>query len=163
MVAVLPKNWLAPPTISHNQANGKHSRSHKQFTVFNIIFSNRNEKNIIESAAQGASVAIGLVANIGANLIAFFAFLAFLNSILSYLGSLVLHPELSFEVQQRRLRFENEITQQGLLAGLLGWEATNPQVTPAKKLPEDMILHTYRVGKSFQLSLNSFGQDIKFS
>ena len=39
-----------------------------------------------------------MVANIGANLIAFFAFLAFINAILSYLGSLVLYPELSFEV-----------------------------------------------------------------
>jgi hypothetical protein len=53
---------------------------------------------VIEAAAQGASIAIGLVANIGANLIAFFAFLAFINAILSYLGSLVLYPELSFEV-----------------------------------------------------------------
>jgi pyrimidine nucleoside transport protein len=58
----------------------------------------RSEKNVIEAAAKGASLAIGLVANIGANLIAFFAFLSFINSVLSYLGSLVLYPELSFEV-----------------------------------------------------------------
>ena len=53
---------------------------------------------MIEAAAKGASVAIGLIANIGANVIAFFAFLSFINAILSYLGSLVLYPELSFEV-----------------------------------------------------------------
>ena len=53
---------------------------------------------MIEAAAKGASVAVGLVANIGANLIAFFAFLSFINAILSYLGSLILYPELSFEV-----------------------------------------------------------------
>jgi hypothetical protein len=66
------------------------------FTVIFYFF--RNEKNVIEAAAQGASIAIGLVANIGANLIAFFAFLSFINAILSYLGGLVLYPELSFEV-----------------------------------------------------------------
>ena len=66
--------------------------------VNGIHFQKRNEKNVIEAAAQGASLAIGLVANIGANLIAFFAFLAFINAILSYLGSLVLYPELSFEL-----------------------------------------------------------------
>ncbi|CAB3978111.1 Solute carrier family 28 member 3 [Paramuricea clavata] len=66
--------------------------------VHAIQFQKRNEKNVIEAAAQGASIAIGLVANIGANLIAFFAFLSFINAILSYLGGLVLYPELSFEL-----------------------------------------------------------------
>ena len=57
-----------------------------------------NERNVIEAAAKGASTAIALAANIAANLIAFLAFLAFFNGVLSWLGSMVGHPELSFEV-----------------------------------------------------------------
>lgn len=56
-----------------------------------------DERNIIEAAAKGASTAIALVANIAANLIAFLAFLAFFNGVLSWLGSMVGRPELSFE------------------------------------------------------------------
>lgn len=58
----------------------------------------REEANVIQAAASGASNAIALVANIAANLIAFLAFLAFIDAILSYLGSMVDHPELSFKV-----------------------------------------------------------------
>ena len=61
-----------------------------------------NERNIIEAAAKGASIAISLVANIAANLIAFLAFLAFFNGVLSWIGSMVGHPEFSFEVHTRR-------------------------------------------------------------
>ena len=53
---------------------------------------------MIEAAAKGASTAIALVANIAANLIAFLAFLAFFNGVLSWLGSMVGKPETSFEV-----------------------------------------------------------------
>ena len=53
---------------------------------------------MIEAAAKGASTAIALVANIAANLIAFLAFLAFFNGVLSWIGSMVGHPEFSFEV-----------------------------------------------------------------
>lgn len=55
------------------------------------------ERNVIEAAAKGASTAIALVANIAANLIAFLAFLAFFNGVLSWIGSMVGLPELSFE------------------------------------------------------------------
>ena len=57
--------------------------------------------NVIEAAASGASNAIPLVANIAANLIAFLAFLAFIDAILSYIGSMVDHPEVSFKVGLR--------------------------------------------------------------
>ena len=66
-----------------------------------LSLSGRNERNIIEAAAKGASTAIALVANIAANLIAFLAFLAFFNGVLSWLGSMVGKPELSFEVLTR--------------------------------------------------------------
>ncbi|XP_074626097.1 solute carrier family 28 member 3-like isoform X1 [Acropora palmata] len=55
------------------------------------------ERNVIEAAAKGASTAIALVANIAANIIAFLAFLAFFNGVLSWIGSMVGHPEFSFE------------------------------------------------------------------
>lgn len=57
-------------------------------------------KNIIEAAAKGASTAISLVANVGAMLITFFAYIAFFNGVLSWLGGLFGYPELSFEVRQ---------------------------------------------------------------
>ncbi|XP_022781914.1 solute carrier family 28 member 3-like isoform X2 [Stylophora pistillata] len=63
----------------------------------NIELPKGNERNVIEAAAKGASTAIALVANIAANLIAFLAFLAFFNGVLSWLGSMVGKPELSFE------------------------------------------------------------------
>ncbi|XP_020902330.1 solute carrier family 28 member 3 [Exaiptasia diaphana] len=55
------------------------------------------EKNVIEAAAKGASTAIALVANVGAMLITFFAYIAFFNAVLSWLGGLYGYPELSFE------------------------------------------------------------------
>ncbi|CAL1534109.1 unnamed protein product [Lymnaea stagnalis] len=54
--------------------------------------------NVIEAAAAGASSAISLVANVGANLIAFVALLFFANSVLGWFGAFVCLPELSFEV-----------------------------------------------------------------
>lgn len=58
----------------------------------------RKERNILEAAASGASSAIMLVANVAANLIAFLAMLAFVNAALGWFGSMVDHPELSFQV-----------------------------------------------------------------
>ncbi|GFO50415.1 sodium/nucleoside cotransporter [Plakobranchus ocellatus] len=54
--------------------------------------------NVIEAAAAGASSAISLVANVGANLIAFVALLFFFNSVVAWFGTFVCHPELSFEM-----------------------------------------------------------------
>ncbi|XP_015742964.1 sodium/nucleoside cotransporter 2-like isoform X1 [Python bivittatus] len=56
------------------------------------------EKNILEAAGNGATVSVGLVANIAANLIAFLAVLEFLNSSLSWLGGMVNLPQLSFQL-----------------------------------------------------------------
>ncbi|KAL3875135.1 hypothetical protein ACJMK2_038063 [Sinanodonta woodiana] len=58
------------------------------------------ERNIIEAAANGASVSIKLVANIAVNLIAFIAILGFVNATLAWMGRRVglLNPELSFEL-----------------------------------------------------------------
>ena len=65
----------------------------------------REERNVIEAAAKGASTAISLVANVAAMLITFFAFIAFFNGVLSYLGSMVGYSELSFEVSWFKFSF----------------------------------------------------------
>ncbi|CAJ1068932.1 solute carrier family 28 member 3-like [Xyrichtys novacula] len=54
--------------------------------------------NLLEAASQGASCAIGLVANIVVNIIAFMALLAFLDSTLSWLGAMLDYPQLSFSL-----------------------------------------------------------------
>ncbi|XP_068596015.1 sodium/nucleoside cotransporter 1 [Brachionichthys hirsutus] len=64
----------------------------------NIEISCGEERNILEAASSGASASIGLVANIAANLIAFLAILGFINSALSWLGSMVGYPEITFQL-----------------------------------------------------------------
>ncbi|KAM6202474.1 sodium/nucleoside cotransporter 2 [Rhynchocyon petersi] len=56
------------------------------------------EKNLLEAASTGAADAIGLAANVAANLIAFLAVLAFINAALAWLGELVDIQGLSFQV-----------------------------------------------------------------
>ncbi|XP_067431730.1 solute carrier family 28 member 3-like [Thunnus thynnus] len=54
--------------------------------------------NVLEAASQGASNAVGLVANIVVNLIAFLALLAFFDGVLSWLGGMLDCPQLSFSL-----------------------------------------------------------------
>ncbi|XP_060545432.1 sodium/nucleoside cotransporter 1-like [Pantherophis guttatus] len=56
------------------------------------------EKNILEAAGNGASLSVGLVVNIAANLIAFLPVLAFIDAVLSWLGGMVNLPQLSFQL-----------------------------------------------------------------
>nr|CAH0104896.1 unnamed protein product [Daphnia galeata] len=55
------------------------------------------ESNALDAAAQGAANAVFLVLNIIANLIAFLAFIAFLNGIISWFGGLLGAPYVTFE------------------------------------------------------------------
>ncbi|GAB6028853.1 hypothetical protein CHUAL_004655 [Chamberlinius hualienensis] len=55
------------------------------------------ERNALEAAANGASVAINLVLNIIANLISFIAFIYFMDAVLSWMGSLVGWENITFE------------------------------------------------------------------
>nr|XP_035938988.1 sodium/nucleoside cotransporter 1 isoform X2 [Halichoerus grypus] len=55
-------------------------------------------QNLLEAASNGATVSVKLVGNIGANLIAFLALLAFVNAALSWLGAMVGAQELSFQL-----------------------------------------------------------------
>uniref|UniRef100_A0A8C6MJ13 Solute carrier family 28 member 3 n=1 Tax=Nothobranchius furzeri TaxID=105023 RepID=A0A8C6MJ13_NOTFU len=54
--------------------------------------------NLLEAASQGASRAVGVVASIIANIIAFLALLAFFDSVLSWLGGMFDFPQLSFSL-----------------------------------------------------------------
>uniref|UniRef100_A0A671XRD1 Solute carrier family 28 member 1 n=1 Tax=Sparus aurata TaxID=8175 RepID=A0A671XRD1_SPAAU len=65
----------------------------------NIKVACGDEQNILEAASSGASASIGLVANIAANLIAFLAILGFINAALSWFGSMVGYPEVTFQVR----------------------------------------------------------------
>jgi len=58
----------------------------------------RTEVNFIEAAAAGASNAVSLVANIAANLIAFWALLHFVNSTLTWFGQRVGVRQLTYQV-----------------------------------------------------------------
>ncbi|KAL2790475.1 sodium/nucleoside cotransporter 2 [Daubentonia madagascariensis] len=63
-----------------------------------VILPSGKEKNVLEAASNGATDAIGLAANVAANLIAFLALLAFVNAALSWLGELVDIQGLTFQV-----------------------------------------------------------------
>lgn len=71
----------------------------------NIQMEKRTECNAIEAASNGASSAIKLVGNIVANLIAFVSFLAFMDSLIGWLGDMVELPNLSFQLIMSRLFF----------------------------------------------------------
>ncbi|XP_007472554.2 sodium/nucleoside cotransporter 2-like isoform X4 [Monodelphis domestica] len=55
-------------------------------------------QNLLEAVTNGAAISVGVVANIAANLIAFLAILAFINTTLSWLGEMVNVQGLSFQV-----------------------------------------------------------------
>lgn len=68
-------------------------------TFFPSPHNHRKEKNVLEAASNGATDAIGLAANVAANLIAFLAVLAFINAALSWLGEMVDIQGLTFQVK----------------------------------------------------------------
>jgi len=64
------------------------------------VLHDRKEANFIEAATSGASNAISLVANIAANLIAFWALLAFINATLTWFGQRVGIEQFTYQVTQ---------------------------------------------------------------
>ena len=57
----------------------------------------KEEANLIDAATRGASEAAILVLNITAIVVAFIAFVAFLNAVVSFFGGLIGHEEVTFE------------------------------------------------------------------
>ncbi|KAG5332733.1 S28A3 protein, partial [Acromyrmex heyeri] len=64
----------------------------------NIKLEKSSEKSILDAATNGALAAIPIVLGIIANIVAFVSFIAFLNGILSWFGSLVGYEQLSLEI-----------------------------------------------------------------
>jgi pyrimidine nucleoside transport protein len=62
-----------------------------------INLSKGTERNALEAGANGAAQAIKLCANIGANLIAFLAFIKFMDSLVEYFGEIVDMDFITFE------------------------------------------------------------------
>ena len=63
----------------------------------NIVIEPPPEANVLDAATQGATSAGLLVVNITAIVVAFIAFMAFLNSVAGFLGDLVGVPGVSFD------------------------------------------------------------------
>jgi pyrimidine nucleoside transport protein len=59
----------------------------------------RTDGNALDAAAQGAMQGVMLIGNIVANIVAFMAFIAFLDAVVSWLGLLVGLDYLSFQVR----------------------------------------------------------------
>ncbi|NWR55401.1 S28A2 protein, partial [Bucorvus abyssinicus] len=84
----LAMSKLVYPEVEESKFKGK----------ANVRLSRGEEQNILEAASNGAAAAVGLVANIAANLIAFLAVLEFINAALRWLGEMVDIEGLSFQV-----------------------------------------------------------------
>ncbi|CAM1294639.1 SLC28A3 (predicted) [Pycnogonum litorale] len=63
------------------------------------------DQNVLEAASRGASQSVDMISNIIANLIAFLAFIKFIDTLLSWFGSLVGYPSLGFEIILSKLFF----------------------------------------------------------
>ncbi|XP_033101705.1 solute carrier family 28 member 3-like isoform X2 [Anneissia japonica] len=88
----------APAALALSKLFYPETEESQSLTVEQVTLPKGKERNVIEAASSGASNAVGLVANIAVNLIAFLALLAFLNALLGYLGSRVGIEGLSFEM-----------------------------------------------------------------
>ena len=63
-----------------------------------FVHLNREERNIFEAMAVGASLSIPIIVNVVVMMIAFVSIVSLFNGLLSWLGSMVDCPQLSFEV-----------------------------------------------------------------
>jgi len=65
-------------------------------TIDDIKVEKGDDSNVLDAAAKGASTAIMLVLNIGANLLAFYAFIMFLDDVVGWFGHFAGWDQLSF-------------------------------------------------------------------
>lgn len=88
----------APCALAVSKLVYPETEESKFLNTDSLVLESGGQRNIIEAAFVGASQAIPLVLNIGANLIAFLALLAAVNACLSWYGALVGIDNLSFEL-----------------------------------------------------------------
>lgn len=62
-----------------------------------IYLVTRTDTSILDAASNGASIAIEIVLGIAANIVAFVAFVAFLNSLVSWIFILIGYEGITFE------------------------------------------------------------------
>lgn len=86
----------APAALAYSKLLYPETEESKTKTQ-NIEMPKSEESNVLEAASNGAVMALVMVGNIVANLIAFLAFIAFLNSMLLWFGSIVGLDFLSLE------------------------------------------------------------------
>jgi len=86
----------APAALAYSKLFYPETKKSKT-TADNLAFPQSEDANVLDAAANGASQSVFLVGNIAGSLIAFLAFVAFLNGLLSWFGGLVGIPYLSFE------------------------------------------------------------------
>ncbi|XP_016917228.1 solute carrier family 28 member 3 [Apis cerana] len=67
-------------------------------TSDNVKLEKSKDTGLIDAASKGATAAIPLVLNIIANIVGFVSFIALVNSLLSWIGSLIGYEKLSFEL-----------------------------------------------------------------
>ena len=89
---------LAVSKLMYPETSDKAKASTKDLFTESADDDSSKTKNFIDAISSGASLAISLVLNIGANLIAFLAMLDLVNAVLAYLGARVGLPELTFEL-----------------------------------------------------------------
>jgi len=93
---VYPENEISPTASKRKEEKQNEDEDDAAEKVLEALGTG-DESNVIEAAANGASLAVGLAANIAGMLIAALALIAAINYLLNWWGALV-DVELSFEI-----------------------------------------------------------------
>ena len=88
----------APGSLACSKILYPETRVSKLARIEDLHLSRSKESNALECISNGAVMAVELVVAIVANLIVFLAILAFVNSVISFTGSMIGHEGWSFEV-----------------------------------------------------------------
>lgn len=88
----------APAALAISKLFYPETEESKTKTAKDVELPKGSEINVVEAASNGASQSIKLVANIAVNLIAFLAYLALVNALLTYFGGLIGVEGLTFEL-----------------------------------------------------------------
>ncbi|KAL1484068.1 hypothetical protein MTO96_032783, partial [Rhipicephalus appendiculatus] len=86
----------APAALAYSKLvypETEESRTHVQ----NIEMPHSDERNVLEAASNGSAVGLTIIGNMVANLVAFLAFIAFMNGTLLWFSSIVTLDFVTFE------------------------------------------------------------------
>ncbi|XP_014668607.1 PREDICTED: solute carrier family 28 member 3-like [Priapulus caudatus] len=88
----------APAALAVSKLLCPETKRSKTKTIADVQIPRPRDRNIVEAASNGASQSTKIVASIAVNLLAFLSILKMINAILAWLGGMVGHPTLSFEL-----------------------------------------------------------------